>query len=354
MAGNVNAFDYATLQTNLTKLYTDAFTGKIPAPKLNEMIGSIPALVQGYQANKDIYDNPSFAYEELNKGQNSLAYPDLNVEQRTKLIKKVETLMVQPLKKEFANVIFSLQDKGTEQAFNFDFAKKILPAEEYNELKTTYDLAKINAEDVRLIRTLPLSEADELIENKNFGTDLYIGSADRITQAKLKEGLIKARNNRVKQMKDDPVGFITETNSNIAELTNNLRTETGDAEIELSNRKILINALIDEQLRMKVNSANIKILSKQEVTQIKSQFLDPTITSENKLKLIESLKVNYGNENMGMIVNHLQDEKTPETILMAISTDSVELAKDLFSSSSLVELTKLAQQKVQQLKVYKK
>ena len=48
---------------------------------------------------------------------------------------------------------------------------------------------------------------------------------------------------------------------------------------------------------------------------------------------------------MGMIVNHLQDEKTPETILMAISTDSVELAKDLFSSSSLVELTKLAQQK---------
>ena len=55
---------------------------------------------------------------------------------------------------------------------------------------------------------------------------------------------------------------------------------------------------------------------------------------------------------MGMIVNHLQDEKTPETILMAISTDSVELAKDLFSSSTLVELKKLAQDKGgQQLKV---
>jgi len=345
MAGNVNAFDYATLQTNLTKLYTDAFTGKIPAPKLNEMIGNIPALVQGFQANKDIYDKPSFAYDELKKGQNSLAYPDLNVEQRTKLVRKVETLMVQPLKKEFANVIFSLQDKGTEQAFDFNFAKKILPAEEYNELKTTYDLAKINAADVRLIRTLPLSEADELIENKNFGTDLYIGSADRITQAKLKVGLENARNNRVKQMKEDPVGFITETNSNIAELTNNLNNETGDPQIELSNRKILTNALIDEQLRMKVNSANIKILSKQQVTQIKSQFLDPTITSEDKLKLIQSLKVNYGNENMGMIVNHLQDEKTPETILMAISTDSVELARDLFNSSNLVELKKLAQQK---------
>ena len=345
MLGNVNDFDYASLQTNLTKLYTDAFSGKIPAPNLNQMINNIPSLVQGFQANKDIYDNPSFAYTELEKGENSSVYPDLKVEQRTKLINKVETMMAQPLRKEFANVVFSLQDKGTEQPFDFDFAKKILPIQEYNELKTTYDLAKINAEDVRLIRTLPLSEADELIENKNFGTDLYIGSADRITQAKLKEGLIKARNNRVKQMKDDPVGFITKTNSNIAELTNNLRTETGDPEIELSNRKILTNALIDEQLRMKVNSANIKILSKQEVTQIKSQFLDPTITSEDKLKLIQSLKVNYGNENMGMIVNHLQDEKTPETILMAISTDSVELAKDLFDSSTLKELKTLAAQK---------
>ena len=54
------------------------------------MIGNIPALVQGFQANKDIYDKPSFAYEELKKGQNSSVYPDLNVEQRTKLIKKLK------------------------------------------------------------------------------------------------------------------------------------------------------------------------------------------------------------------------------------------------------------------------
>ena len=344
IAGNVNDFDYGTLQTNLTKLYTDAFSGRIPVPKLNAMIGNIPALVQGFQANADIYDNPSFAYEELNKGQNSLVYPDLKVEQRQKLINKVETMMVQPLKKEFANVIFSLQDKGTEQPFNFSFAKKILPIEQYNELQTSYDLAKINAEDVRLIRTLPLSEADALIENKNFGTDLYAGSADRITQAKLQEGLVNARNNRVKQMKEDSVNFITETNPEIAELTNNYRTET-NPEVKLANRTILTNALIDEQIRLKVNSANFRILDKQEVTHFKSQFLDPTITSEDKLKLIETLKFTYGNENMGMIVNHLQDEKTPTTILMAISTDSAALAKDLFNSSSLLELKKLATQK---------
>ena len=62
MFGNVNDFDYASLQTNLTKLYTDAYSGKIPAANLDKIINDIPSLVQGFQANKDIYDNPSFAY----------------------------------------------------------------------------------------------------------------------------------------------------------------------------------------------------------------------------------------------------------------------------------------------------
>ena len=344
MLGNVNDFDYASLQTNLTKLYTDAFSGKIPAANLNAMVNNIPALVQGFQANKDIYDNPSFAYTELNKGENSSVYPDLKVEQRTKLINKVETMMAQPLQVEFANVIFSLQDKGTEQPFDFNFAKKILPPEKYNELKTTYDLAKINAEDVRLIRTLPLDEADKLIESKNFGTDLYVGSADRITQAKLKEGLIKVRNNAEKQMLEDPVKFQIETNPEIEELTNNYRTET-DPEIKLANRKILTNAIIEDQIKRGADLAKLKILTKQEVTQIKDEFLNASVTSEDKLKLIEQLKLTYGDENMGKILNHLQDEKTPDTILMAIATDSVELAKNLFDSSTLEDLKKIAVKK---------
>jgi len=252
--------------------------------------------------------------------------------------------MVQPLQKDFANVIFSLQDKGTEQPFDFNFAKQILPAEKYNELKTTYDLAKINAEDVRLIRTLPLNEADDLIESKNYNTDLYVGSADPITQAKLKEGLINVRNNVVKQMKIDPVQFQIETSPEIAELVSNYENET-NPEIKLVNRKILTDAIIDDQIRRGAELDNLKILTKQEVNQIKDQFLNTSVTSEDKLKLIEQLKVTYGYENMGMIVNHLQDEKTSETILMAISTDSVELAKDLFDSSTLKELKTLAAQK---------
>ena len=344
MLGNVNDFDYASLQTNLTKLYTDAFSGKIPAPNLNEMINNIPSVVQGFQANKDIYDNPSFAYTELEKGENSSVYPDLKVEQRTKLINKVETMMAQPLRKEFANVIFSLQGNGTEQPFDFDFAKKILPIQEYNELKTTYDLAKINAEDVRLINTLPLNEANELIESKKYSKDSYVGLADEITQAKLKEGLINARDNAEKQMKNDPVKFQIETSLEIEQLTNDYKTET-NPQAKIANLKILNNAIIEDQIKRGTKRTNLKILTKSQVNDIKNNFLNTGITSEDKLKLIEQLKVTYGDENMGMIVNHLQDEKTPETILMAIATDSSELAKDLFNSSSLEELSDRANQK---------
>ena len=344
MLGNVNDFDYASLQTNLTKLYTDAFSGKIPAPNLNEMINNIPSVVQGFQANKDIYDNPSFAYTELEKGENSSVYPDLKVKERTQLINKVETMMAQPLRKEFANVIFSLQGKGTEQPFDFDFAKKILPIQEYNELKTTYDLAKINAEDVRLINTLPLDEANELIESKKYSTDSYVGLADEITQAKLKQGLIDARDNAEKQMKNDPVKFQIETSLEIEQLANDYKTET-NSQAKIANLKILNNAIIEDQIKRGTERANLKILTKSQVNDIKNDFLNTTITSEDKLKLIEQLKVNYGDENMGMIVNHLQDEKASEVILMAISTDSSELAKDLFNSSTLKDLKTLAAQK---------
>ena len=345
MLGNVNDFDYATLETNLTKLYTDAYSGKIPAANLDGIINNIPSLVQGFQANKDIYDNPSFAYTELNKGENSSVYPDLKVEQRTKLINKVEAMMVQPMKKEFANVVFSLQDKGTEQPFNFPFAKEILPIEEYNELKTTYDLAKINAEDVRLIRTLSLDEADKLIESKNFNTDSYIGSADRITQAKLKEGLINARDNTIKQMETDPVKLQIDSNSEIAELYNDYINETENAQVKQSNLKIFTNAIIKDQIERGADLNKIKILTKTQVTNIKNDFSDTLKTAEDKLKLKEQLILTYGDENMGRIVNHLEDEKTSIAILEAISTDSVELAKNLFDSSSLEDLKKLAIQK---------
>ena len=345
MLGNVNDFDYASLQTNLTKLYTDAYSGKIPAANLDAIINDIPSVVQGFQANKDIYDNPSFAYTELNKGENSLVYPDLKVEQRTKLINKVETMMAQPMQKEFANVIFSLQGKGTEQPFDFDFAKKILPPEEYNELITTYNLAKINAADVRLIRTLSLSEANELIESKNFGTPLYAGSADLITQDKLRQDLIKVRDDTEKQMLEDPVKLQIDSNPEITELFNDYVNETDNPEIKISNLKIFTNAIIEDQKKRGIERANLKILTKEEVTNIKNNFLDTTITAEDKLKLKEQLIVMYGDEKMGMILNHLQDEKTSDTILMAIATDSPELAKDLFNSSTLKELSDRANQK---------
>jgi len=329
------------IETDLENLYEKSYKGRVSVPEYNKMLQMIPGVIESFQVNQDISSNPKQAYYNL---MNDKKYPNIDLKERIKFINQVETIMIQPMQKEFANVIFSLQDKGTEQPFDFEFAKKILPIEKYNELKTTYNVAKINAKDVRLIGVLPTNEADNLIENKNFNTDLYVGSADRITQSKLKEGLINARNNAAKQMLEDPVNFQIQTNPEIEELNNNYKAEN-NPQIKLADRKTLTNAIIEDQIKRKVDLANLKILTKQEVTQIKNQFSNTGIKSEDKLKLIEQLKVTYGDENMGMIVNHLQDEKTPETILMGISTDSVELAKDLFDSSSLEDLKKISNQK---------
>ena len=330
------------IKTDLENLYEKSYKGRVSVPEYNKMLQMIPGVIESFEVNQDISSNPKQAYYNL---MNDKKYPNLDLKERIKFINQVETIMIQPLQKEFANVIFSLQGKGTEQPFDFEFAKKILPIEKYNELKTTYDIAKINAEDVRLIRTSSLSEANKLIESKKYSTDLYVGSADRITQAKLKEGLINARDNTIKEMETDPVKLQIDSNPEIAELNNNYVNETDNAEVKLSNLKILNNAIIEDQIKRGADLANLKILTKEQVTNIKKDFLDTSITSEDKLKLIEQLKVNYGDEKMGMIVNHLQDEKTPETILMAIATDSTELAKDLFNSSSLEELSDRANQK---------
>ena len=48
---------------------------------------------------------------------------------------------------------------------------------------------------------MPVGEVDAYIKSKNFNTDLYVGTADRITQSKLQAGLIKARDNRIKKIK---------------------------------------------------------------------------------------------------------------------------------------------------------
>jgi hypothetical protein len=145
-------------------------------------------------------------------------------------------------------------------------------------------------------------------------------------------------------MLEDPVKLQIDSNPEITELFNDYVNETDNPEIKISNLKIFTNAIIKDQKKRGIKN-NFKILTKEEATNIKNNFLDTTITSEDKLKLIEQLKVMYGDENMGMIVNHLQDEKTPETILMAIATDSPELAKDLFNSSTLKELSDRANQK---------
>ena len=325
------------ITTDLEKLYEDSYKGRIDVDEYDKLIQSIPGVIEGFEVTQEISSNPKQAYLNL---MDKNKYTNITLDKRIKFINEVETIITPELKKEFNNVIFSLQDKGTEQSFDFNFAKQILKPQEYNDLRTNYDLAKTNAEDVRLINTLPLSEVNNVLESKNFNTDLYVGSADRITQAKLQQGLIKAIANRTKQMKSDPVKFITETNPEIAELTNNYQNETNES-VKLKNRELLSNALIDVQTKMEVSPSNIKILTKAEVTSIKSTLTNPDTPWEEKQSFINSLPAIYGTDNMGKVLNHLQFEKLPNEYAVAMSTNNKDLSRDILIGSSTKDLEKV-------------
>jgi hypothetical protein len=65
-----------------------------------------------------------------------------------------------------------------------------------------------------------------LLKVKTLVTPLYAGSADLITQDKLRQDLIKVRDDTEKQMLEDPVKLQIDSNPEIAKLFNDYVNET--------------------------------------------------------------------------------------------------------------------------------
>tara|TARA_R110000823_G_scaffold149751_1_gene280528 strand:+ start:119 stop:2332 length:2214 start_codon:yes stop_codon:yes gene_type:complete len=338
-------FDFSVLNSDLKKLYTDAYSGKIPAPQLNKIIQNIPSLVQGFTADRDISNNTRLAFAELNKGEKSEFYPDLRLEQRQKLIAKAKSILIPEVKKELDNAIYSLKFEGRSKEVNLDFSKSVLNTEQFNDFQTKYNLAKLNASSVRELLQAPNSDISSIIAEKKYTEIDYSGKEDLTTQQALLTGLQEAAAYRSKEMRSNAVGFITKTNFKMQELKNNFTTAIDDKE-RIQNRQIYNDAIIAEQIRMGQDRSKIRVTDKTEITSIKMALLNAGTKYEEKAKFIESLRILYGEDNMSMIANHLQDEGLSASAMMGMVSDNSEFSKDLFDSSTLEELTKLATQKL--------
>ena len=178
-------FDFSVLNSDLKKLYTDAYSGKIPAPQLNKIIQNIPSLVQGFTADRDISNNTRLAFAELSKGEKSEFYPNLRFEQRQKLIAKAKSILIPEVKKELDNAIYSLKFEGRSKEVNLDFSKSVLNTEQFNDFQTKYNLAKLNASSVRELLQAPNSDISSIIAEKKYTEIDYSGKEDLTTQQAL-------------------------------------------------------------------------------------------------------------------------------------------------------------------------
>ena len=113
---------------------------------------------------------------------------------------------------------------------------------------------------------------------------------------------------------------------------NDLQNQEDTAAIQ--TKKELIDLLISKQRKMNFDETDIRVASNFEIQGMIESVTDPETTALQKIQFIDQIQLMYGKENIGKIFNQLENQKLPREYMVAFSTNSVELKKDILSASS--------------------
>ena len=306
MMGNVNDFDYATLQTNLTKLYTDAFTGKIPAPNLNEMIGNIPALVQGFQANKDIGDNPILAFLELEKGKESALYPDLNLKQREKLIQQADVILTDQLRTQWGNVL-AASAVGKKVVFNMPLAKKVLPQIEINKMLQAQEIITTTTDNRKIIFTSNSKDISTLVEQYSEQAMLKAGEAKGQIIAQEYQKTVQVR---IKAIEDDSAAYVYSHYPELVDLNEKYNNETND-ELKTQLKRQITTKMLEVQKDLGVKTNQQRVMTKTEAENFVANYQKNAQGNGSKSQMqMQSITNNFG-ENSSKALQELSAAGLP-------------------------------------------
>ena len=331
----------ATLKGDLEKLTKDTFTSQVSAPELKIMLDSIPAEIDLMDGNKDVIQQPRKTFYSL-KDKNYL--PNLSFEQRQKLKEKAITIIRPQLTTEWENYTATVAAGKEPPRFDFDLAKEVFNSRVSDKMIEEDTFTKDRVTNNAVILNASNDTVNEVVEGIiDEGNELY-----GIKQAAEQENYYKAvLTKRNKDMKDDIVSYITTNNSEIASLYEQLELEDNqNTESALATKKLITEALIEEQKRLNVSESFIRITSKSEINQIKSTLMNVDTPYIEKEQFINSMIALYGNENMGKVLNHLQAEKLPIEYITAISTNSPELKKHILSGETVETLEKFVRDRL--------
>ena len=329
----------ATLKDDLEKLTKDTFTSQLSAPKLKILLDSIPGEIDYIDGIKDVQTQPRKTFYSL-KDKNYL--PNLTYEQREKINKEAVLAIRPQLNTEWENYTATIAAGKEPPPFDFDLAKEIFNVRVSDKMIEEDTFTKDRVTNNKVILNASNDTVNEVVQGIiDEGNELY-GTIQAAEQENYYKAVLTKRN---KDMKDDIVSYITTNNSEIASLYEQLEGDE-NTDSRLATKKLITEALIEEQKRLNVSESFIRITSKAEINQIKSTLMDVDTPYIEKENFINSVIALYGNENMGKVLNHLQAEKLPVEYITAMSTNSPELKKHILSGETVETLEKFVKDRL--------
>ena len=315
-----------TLRTDLEKLTIDTFQSQVSAPELKVMLNNIPVELQTYDGLKDVQQAPRRTFYAL-KDKNYL--PNISFEQRQKLEEKAMTLIRPQISTEWKNYIDTVAAGKEPPRFDMELAKEIMPEPIVRQMIAEDTFTKDRVANNAVLLNAPIGTTQEVAQAFiDEGYEMYTEA-----QANQNEQYIRGIvSNKQKAIKNDPVKFLSSIDDDIQSLYNDLQNQEDTAAIQ--TKKELIDLLIAKQRKMNFDETDIRVASNFEIQGMIESVTDPETTALQKIQFIDQVQLMYGKENIGKIFNQLENQKLPREYMVAFSTNSVELKKDILSASS--------------------
>jgi len=315
-----------TLRTDLEKLTIDTFQSQVSAPELKVMLNNIPVELQTYDGLKDVQQAPRRTFYAL-KDKNYL--PDISFKQRQKLEEKAMTLIRPQISTEWKNYIDTVAAGKEPPRFDMELAKEIMPEPIVRQMIAEDTFTKDRVANNAVLLNAPIGTTQEVAQAFiDEGYEMYTEA-----QANQNEQYIRGIvSNKQKAIKNDPVKFLSSIDNDIQSLYNDLQNQEDTAAIQ--TKKELIDLLIAKQRKMNFDETDIRVASNFEIQGMIESVTNPETTALQKIQFIDQVQLMYGKENIGKIFNQLENQKLPREYMVAFSTNSVELKKDILSASS--------------------
>jgi hypothetical protein len=328
-----------TLQADAEKLIIDSYKSRVTAPELQKMLNSVPSEIQMFDGIEMVSKTPRAAFEFL-KDENNL--PDISYKQRTILKERAMTIIRPQLNTEWKNRTETIKLGKEPPAFDFEMAKDVLGVKAYEQMIQEDTFTKDRIDNNAVILNASNDTVNEVVKGIiDEGNELY-GPLQAAEQENYYKSVLSKR---IKDMKDDIVKYITVADTDIQLLYEQMNSDDNESS-KLETRKLITESLIEKQKKLNVDPSLVRITTNSEINEIISTITNVDTPYLEKKQFIDGLSVIYGTENMGKVLNHLQAQKLPVEYIVAMSTNSEQLTKDILSGETTDKLAKFVKDRL--------